>query len=110
MIKYNTQEKKLKLPEYGRNVQKMVEHCLTIEDRDERMRCAYKIADIMAMTFPNEVGEDGDKKKIWDHINIMADFKLDIDFPCEVIEKEDLDYNPHKVPYNEESLKYRHYG
>lgn len=53
MLEYNTQKEKLVLPEYGRNVQQMVDHCLTIQDRDERNRCAKAIVDIMSNLFSN---------------------------------------------------------
>lgn len=110
MIPYNVSEPKLALPEYGRNIQRMVDHCLTIEDRDERTRCAYSIADVMATLFPTVVGEGGDRRKIWDHINIMSGFKLDIDFPCEVITPDKLNVTREKVPYSEGFVRYRNYG
>lgn len=110
MIPYNVSEKKLALPEYGRNVQRMVDHCLTIEDRDERTRCAKEIADVMATLFPSIIGENGDRRKIWDHIYIMSDFKLDIDFPCEVISPEEMKRTVEKIPYTSQFNRFRHYG
>lgn len=110
MIPYNVSEPKLALPEYGRNIQRMVDHCLTIEDREERTRCAHSIADVMATLFPTVVGEGGDRRKIWDHINIMSGFKLDIDFPCEVITPDKLNVTREKVPYSEGFFRYRNYG
>lgn len=109
-IPYNTSEKNLILPEYGRNIQRLIDHCVTIEDRDERTRCAYAIADSMAVLFPSAVGENDDRRKIWDHINIMSDFKLDIDFPCEVLTKEQLAPERANIPYNTNISRYRHYG
>lgn len=110
MIPYNVSEPKLALPEYGRNIQRMVDHCLTIEDREERTRCAHSIADVMATLFPTVVGEGGDRRKIWDHINIMSGFKLDIDFPCEVITPDKLNVTREKVPYSKGFFRYRNYG
>lgn len=109
-ITYNTSEPQLLLPEYGRNIQRMIDHCVMIEDKEERTRCAFAIADVMATLFPSIVGEKGDRQKIWDHINIMSRFELDIDFPCEVITKEELSPNPEKIPYNNTLTRYRHYG
>ena len=109
-IPYNVSEPQLKLPEYGRNIQKMIDFCVGIEDRDERTRCAYSIADVMATLFPTVVGEGGDRQKIWDHINIMSGFKLDIDYPCEVITEDQLKPTHSNLPYNSSSLKYRIYG
>ena len=80
MIPYNTSEAILVLPEYGRNIQRLIDHCVMIEDKEERTRCAYAIADVMATLFPSIVGEKGNRQKIWDHINIMSKFELDIDF------------------------------
>lgn len=109
-LPYNTSEKKLILPEYGRNIQRLIDHCVAIEDRGERTRCAYAIADCMAVLFPSALGENNDHKKIWDHINIMSGFKLDIDFPCEVLTKEQLSPKIANIPYNSNISRYRHYG
>lgn len=110
MIPYNVDEKKLMLPEYGRNIQRMIDHCLEIENRDERTRCACTIADIMANMFPAMVGDEGDRRKIWDHLVIMSDFKLDVDFPCQVLDKSELEPSREILPYNNTFFKYRHYG
>lgn len=109
-IPYNTSEKKLVLPEYGRNIQRMVDRCVEMEDREERTRCAYSIADSMAVLFPSAVGENGDMKKIWDHINIMSGFNLDIDFPCEVLTKEQLQPKAKDIPYSKNISRFRQYG
>ena len=107
MMEYNTKQKKLPLPEYGRSVQKMVDHALTIEDRAERQKCAETIVNIMRSMFPNLPDQE---RKLWDHLAIMSDFKLDIDFPCEVIRKETFNEPPAKVPYLKGEVKYKHYG
>ena len=87
MLTYNTQLKKLKLPEYGRNIQQIIDYCCTIEDREERTRCAYSIIQIMGSLFP-QLGDEADyKHKLWDHLAIMSDFKLDIDYPYEIIKE-----------------------
>ncbi len=110
MIPYNVSEPKLSLPEYGRNIQRMIDHCVTIEDREERTRCAYTIAGVMETLFPSIVGEGDNRQKIWDHINIMSGFKLDIDFPCEVIGPDQMSSEIGRVPYNAPFNRYRHYG
>jgi len=81
MLTYNTQQRRLVLPEYGRNIQKMVDHCLAIEDREERTRCAHAIVGAMANLFP-ELRSADNSHKLWDHIMIMSYFRLDVDFPC----------------------------
>ncbi len=110
MLRYNTQLKTLALPEYGRNIQNMVEHCLTIEDRAERTRCAYSIVAAMANLFP-ELKSGGEyNHKLWDHLAIMSDFKLDIDYPCEVIRPDSLHTRPEKVKYSGRNNRFRQYG
>lgn len=110
MLNYNTQQKRLVLPEYGRNIQQMVDHCLTIEDREERTLCAHTIVTTMANLFPElKEGEDN-QRKLWDHLAIMSGFKLDIDYPFEVIQSDKLTTAPDKVPYTIHSIRYRHYG
>ncbi len=110
MIPYNTGMEKLRIPEYGRNIQMMVDHCLTIEDREERTRCAHRIVETMAVLFPTMVGEGGDTHKFWDHLNIMSGFRLDIDFPYDVVKEEDVHPMPGTIPYGHQIRVRRHYG
>ena len=109
-MEYNTQRKKMELPEYGRSVQNMVNHALTIEDRAERQRCAKTIINIMGGMFPHLRDVPDFKHKLWDHLAIMSDFKLDIDYPFEIVKKEDLVVKPEKLEYPNGALRYRHYG
>lgn len=110
MYDYNTQLKKLALPEYGRNIQQMVDYCCTIPDRVERMACAYGIVKAMGNLFPQLRDEADYKHKLWDHLAIMSNFKLDIDYPCEIVKEENLESKPEKMPYKLEPIKMRHYG
>jgi hypothetical protein len=107
---YNTQLKKLALPEYGRNLQNMVDYCLTIVDREERKRCANTIINIMGNMFPHLRDVNDFKHILWDHLAIMADFKLDIDYPYPIIKKEDLYSKPGKVDYSRPTMRFKHYG
>ena len=109
-MEYNTQRKKMELPEYGRSIQNMVDHALTIEDREERQRCANTIVNIMGGMFPPLRDVPDFKHKLWDHLAIMADFKLDIDYPFEIVKKEDLVVKPEKLAYPNADFRYRHYG
>lgn len=111
MINYNTQLPKLKLPEYGRNIQQMVDKCAEIADRDERNACAHTIIKAMALLAPSlkESGEEG-QRKLWDHLAIMSDFKLDIDYPFPVIQQEELATKPDPVGYVQQRLSHRNYG
>lgn len=110
MQQYNTQKNKLPLPEYGRSIQNMVDHALTIEDRAERQRCANTIINIMGGMFPHLRDVPDFKHKLWDHLAIMSDFKLDIDYPYEIIRKDNLYIAPDSIPYSNTRIRYRHYG
>ena len=100
----------MELPEYGRSVQNMVDHALTIEDREERQRCANTIVNIMGGMFPHLRDVPDFKHKLWDHLAIMSDFKLDIDYPFEIVKREELEMKPGKIAYPDKAIRYRHYG
>ncbi len=110
MMEYNTQQKRMPLPEYGRSIQNMVDHALTIEDRKERQRCANTIINIMGSMFPHLRDVPDFKHKLWDHLAIMSDFKLDIDYPYEVIKKDNLITKPDHIAYPATKIRYKHYG
>lgn len=107
---YNSNREKLPLPEYGRNIQNMVNHILTLEDRKERTRAAYSLIDIMGNLYPYLRDIQDFKHKLWDHLAIMADFKLDIDYPYDPPSPEVFKARPAKIPYSGTRIKYRHYG
>lgn len=109
-MEYNTQQKKLPLPEYGRSIQNMVDYAVTIEDRAERQRCANTIINIMGNMFPHLRDVPDFKHKLWDHLAIMSDFKLDIDSPYEIVKKDNLHTKPEPLAYPEGRIRYRHYG
>lgn len=98
------------LPEYGRNIQNMVDHCVTIAEKEERQHCANAIISTMGNLFPHLRDINDFKHILWDHLAIMSDFKLDIDYPYEVIKKENLYSKPPRIPYNNSRFYYRHYG
>jgi len=110
MMRYNTQEKRLALPEYGRNIQNMVDYCVAIPDREERTRCANAIVTIMGSMFPHLRDVNDFKHILWDHLAIMSGFALDIDYPYEVLKKEDLYVRPNRLPYSQGKFTYKHYG
>lgn len=107
---YPTLQGKLTMPEYGRNIQQMVSYALTIEDKEERTRCVHTIINIMGNLFPYLRDVNDFKHKLWDHVAIMSDFKLDIDFPYEIVTKENLYTRPERLPYKNSRIKYMHYG
>lgn len=109
-MQYNTQRSKLPMPEYGRGIQNMVEHALSIPDRQERQRCANTIVTIMGNMFPHLRDVFDFKHKLWDHLAIMADFKLDIDYPYDVIQESQIKAKPKPLSYPNKKIRYRHYG
>ena len=110
MLTYNTRQKPLTLSAYGRNVQKMVDHCLSIEDREERNACAREIISTMTSLVPEIKNEEGYEQRLWDHLAIMSDFQLDIDWPYEVIRPDNLQSAPDPVSYGKNMIRFRHYG
>ena len=110
IMQYNTQQKRMPLPEYGRSIQNMVDYALTIQDRAERQRCANTIINIMGNMFPHLRDVPDFKHKLWDHLAIMSGFELDIDYPYEIIRKDNLVTRPEHIPYSTARMRYRHYG
>lgn len=109
-ISYNSSRPDLLIPEYGRSIHNMVNHCVTIEDREERNRCARAIISTMGNLFPYLRDVDDFKHKLWDHLHVMAEFKLDVDSPYEIPSKEELQSKPARVAYPTGRIKYGHYG
>lgn len=107
---YNTQRKKLVLPEYGRNIQKMINYAVSLEDKEERNKAARAIIAIMGNMNPHLRDVSDFKHKLWDHLAIISDFKLDIDSPYETPTPEILYEKPRPVDYNQSSIRYKHYG
>jgi hypothetical protein len=109
-VDYNTERPKLIISEYGRNVQKMIEYCMTIEDRAERTKMAHAIINVIGQLNPAlRKSEDGDHT-LWDHMYIMSDFKLDVDGPFPMPKPEELMTQPNRVAYPQTRVKVGHYG
>jgi CRISPR/Cas system-associated endonuclease Cas1 len=96
-MEYNTARGKLLLPEYGRNVQNMIQHAMEIEDRDERNRAAQAIIEVMGQLNPHLRDVDDYRHKLWTHLFVMSDFKLDVDSPFEIPEVESLMEKPEQM-------------
>ena len=109
-MEYNSSRKQLVIPEYGRNVQRMIEYAIALPTIEERTTAAKTI--ITAMTVLNpQIKEMTDfKHKLWDHLFIISDFKLDCESPYPVPEQETIHAKPKRVPYPQKDIKYRHYG
>jgi hypothetical protein len=109
-LEYNTDRSKLLIPEYGRNVQKMVGHAISLTDREERNNVAKAIIKVMGELNPHLRDIEEYKPKLWTHLFIMSDFKLDVDSPYPMPEKEKLAAKPGKVGYPQTRIKVGHYG
>lgn len=109
-MNYNTQLPQLIIPEYGRNVQSMVDHCCTLENRDERNRCAKAIIQVMGQLNPHLRDIPDFTHKLWDHLFVISKFKLDVDSPYPKPSAETFDTKPKRVGYPKGRIKYRHYG
>lgn len=107
---YNSTREKLKLPEYGRLVQDMVDYALTIEDKRERQAYAEAIVQVMSGLNPKMSDVPDFQHKIWDHLALMADYKLDIDYPFEITKQEGKRNHPSKLSYPKSHIRFRHYG
>ena len=109
-LDYNTQREKLVLPEYGRDIQKMVDHAMTLPTKEERQQCAESIVAIMGRMYP----QNGDRKmreqKLWDHLALMSNFQLDIDYPYDVSEAKNITTKPAPMGYPMRDIPVRHYG
>jgi len=107
---YNTSRNMLILPEYGRNVQKMVEYAVLIEDKVERNKAIQEIVNIMGNANPHLRDIDDFKHKLWDQIAQMSKFEMEIDSPYPTPKKETFTAKPKLVPYTKGRLKYRYFG
>ena len=107
---YNTQRDKLPMPEYGRSIQKMVDYAITIEDKAERQKCADSIIAIMGNMYPTLRDVPDFRNKLWDHLAFMSDYKLDIDYPCEITILKKGRQEPDKISYSNSDIRYVHYG
>lgn len=111
MLTYTNRLKKLILPEYGRNIQNMVDYCIGIEDRAERNFCAATIVDSMEILFPATGDREEYRRKLWDHLAIMSDFQLDVDYPVEPVDRRVFDNGPEAIePMRPGTMPMRHYG
>ena len=109
-LEYNTERPHLIIPEYGRHFQKMVDHAVSIEDREERNKIAKSIISVMGNLQPHLRDVPDFQHKLWDQLFIMSDFKLDVDSPFPITSKEELKQRPDPLEYPQNHPKYRFYG
>lgn len=109
-LEYNTERPKLIIPEYGRHIQKMVDHAITFEDREERNKIAKSIIAVMGNLNPHLRDVPDFQPMLWDQLFIISDFKLDVDSPFPIPTKEELMERPEPLGYPQNFPKYRFYG
>jgi hypothetical protein len=109
-MEYNTTRSRMLMPEYGRNVQKMVEYLLTIEDRAARLRNAEAVIELMGTLNPHLKVIEDYKHKLWDHLYQMTDFQLDVDSPYPMPSREEVFQKPEPLPYPQVKIANRHLG
>jgi hypothetical protein len=109
-MEYNTTRSKLLMPEYGRNVQRMVEYLLTIDDRAKRLKNAEAIIELMGTLNPHLKTIEDYKHKLWDHLHQMTDFTLDVDSPYPAPTPEEVYKKPERIPYPQSGISHRHMG
>lgn len=109
-MEYNTTRNHLTIREYGRHIQKMVDYILTIEDRERRQRNAESLVELMGFLNPQLKTVEDYRHKLWDHLFLISDFKLDVDSPYPIPTRETLKSNPAPLPYPNRYPKYNHLG
>ncbi len=112
-MEYNSQRERIRLPEYGRSIQDLVKQAVDIPDRTERTKAAHALIQMMAITNPSlkELKETEDiQHKLWDHLFIISDFKLDVDAPFPMPDPEAIRQKPKTLAYPQNKVRLRHYG
>jgi len=109
-MEYNTEKRLLLLPEYGRNILLLVEQLEKIDNRADRNEYAFRLIDLMGSMNPHLRDINNFKHILWDHLAIMTDFKLDIDWPYPLPTPEIIYQKPEKLPYDQSNIRFRYYG
>ena len=109
-MNYNTSRPKMIIPEYGRHIQKLIDHATKLEDKKERNEMATAIIDVMGQLNPHLRDVEDFNHKLWDHLYIMSDFKLDVDSPYPVPTAEHFQSKPNKLDYPNQNIRFKHYG
>jgi hypothetical protein len=107
---YNSERPDLVIPEYGRNIQRMVEYAVSIKSKELRNQVAVAIINVMGQLFPHLRDEENYKHKLWDHIFIMSGFELDVDSPYPKPSPQQFQDKPATIEYPSNDIKFGHYG
>lgn len=109
-MEYNTERDQLRLREYGRNIQRMAEYLLSVEDMEKRNSYAHTLVELMKQINPNVKDSQDYDQKVWDDLFIMTNFQLEVDSPYDKPEASILTRKPQRMSYNSNEIKYRHFG
>lgn len=109
-LDYNTQREKLVMPEYGREIQKMIDHALQLPTKEERQRCAEAIVKQMENRVPQIRENANYKQTLWDHLYLMSGKQLDIDWPYDLTNAEHMNVKPQPMSLPQNNIRLRHYG
>ena len=109
-LRYNTSRNKLIIPEYGRHIHEMINQTCEIKDKEERNKCAKAIVTVMGQINQHIKDNEDVNEKLWSHLFIMSNFKLDVDFPYEKTNENEFNSKPENVPYPKNDIKFGHYG
>lgn len=109
-MEYNTTRNHLTMKEYGRHIQKMVEQLLKMENREERQKNAYAVIELMGFLNPHLKNVEDFRHKLWDHLFLISDFKLDVDSPYPIPTRETLKARPERLTYPKKYPKFNHLG
>ncbi len=109
-MEYNTERNRLVISEYGRNIQRMIEHAMTIENREERNKAAKAIIGVMGQLNPHLRDINDFTHKLWDHLFIISDFQLDVDSPYPIPTRQTFEEKPKNLSYPSSNIRFRHYG
>ncbi len=110
VLENNSEREILRIPEYGRHIQKLVNYCKEIKDSEQRNKMAKAIVEVMGNLQPHLRDVPDFKHKLWDQLFIIADFDLDVESPFEILTKEEIQAKPEKLHYPQNPSRYRFYG
>jgi hypothetical protein len=110
VMEYNTERANLNVSEYGRHIYKMIQQAISETNRDKRNKMAYAIVAVMSQLNPQLRDSPDFAHKLWDHLIILSDFKLDIDSPYPMPTPESFNAKPDPIKYPESNIRYMHYG
>ena len=109
-LDYNTQRALLQMPEYGREIQRMIDHAVTLPTKEERLLCAKTIVKLMETKVPQIRENSGYEQTLWDHLYIMSHKQLDIDWPYDISGAEKFHDKPQPMKLPQSNVRLRHYG